>query len=247
MKNRNLLLLLFFMAINQFLYSQKEEPYTLDYYLNKDNKVRLHEVVSVESSLNTLTIIGYETSDGTNITERKVLLDRGQVFTVSNCNWILKDISWRFWQRSLTQISISTVPFKIRPEIEGFSTNANSGLKNVGLNFSLLGKNFDRYFSDGTKSNHKINAGIWIAPTVEELDSIHTEGFLAKETTSKQLFLTTALTVNYTYNNITFSFIPIGFDFATTNIGKKWVYNEQRWWGFGIGLEPKIFNTLINK
>jgi hypothetical protein len=41
--------------------------------------------------------------------------------------------------------------------------------------------------------------------------------------------------------------VPIGFDIATSSIGKKWVYNERRWWGFGIGLEPKFLNSIANK
>lgn len=68
-----------------------------------------------------------------------------------------------------------------------------------------------------------------------------------KNIKSKQMFISTGLTINYSYNNIKVSFIPIGFDFGTTSLGKKWVYNKRRWWGFGIGLEPKFFSALMNK
>ena len=50
----------------------------------------------------------------------------------------------------------------------------------------------------------------------------------------QQQFIASGLTITYFYNNITFGFVPLGFDFATSTLGKEWVYHNKRWWGFGI-------------
>ena len=235
-------LLIFTLIVAQLSFGQNKTFYTRDYYLKKENGVKLDYLIKVTSSLDTLTLYGYTTGDNTTLHKRKVKLDKGQVLAVSNWSYF-----WNPWHWKPIPVSITTVPFKIRPEIDEFATKASSGLTNVGLNFDFFRWKTDRYFADASKSSHKFYAGIWIAPNVEELDSIQTRGFLTKDTKSKQLFISTSLTVNYSYNNITFSFVPIGFDFATNSIGKEWVYDKKRWWGFGIGIEPKIFSTIANK
>ena len=96
-------------------------------------------------------------------------------------------------------------------------------------------------------ANHKFSLGIWAAPMVEKLNSETTKNYLKDENEVSQFFISTGLTINYTYNNISFSFVPIGFDYATSTIGKEWIYNQKRWWGFGIGLEPKFLQSLMNK
>jgi len=42
--------------------------------------------------------------------------------------------------------------------------------------------------------------------------------------------MSTWITISYTYNEISFVFVPAGWDFATTTIEKSWGYNKQRWW-----------------
>ena len=241
---RTILPLLIITFIFQTSYSQDNEEkfYTLEYYNKKENNVKLDFLIDVKSSLDTLTLYGYKNKDNSTLHKRKIKLDRGQVLAVSNWSYF-----GNFWHWKPIPISITTVPFKVRPGFDEFKTFANSEIKNVGLNVDLFRWQTERYFSTSKKSTHKFYTGIWVAPSVEELDSTQTRGFLMGDTKSKQLFVSTALTLNYTYNNITFTFVPIGLDIATNSIGKEWVYNKRRWWGFGIGLEPKIFSTILNK
>lgn len=89
--------------------------------------------------------------------------------------------------------------------------------------------------------------GVFVAPGVEELDSTMTSGFLKGATKSKQLFISTGLTFTAAFNNLTFVFVPVGWDFSTSETGSNWVYNKRRWWGFGIGVDPKILAAIFNK
>jgi len=237
MKRSILVFIVFLSAFTCF--SQEKKTYKLSDYLNNHKFDYLSEV---ESNKDTLTLYGYKNGGNSTLLKRKVKLDRDEVLGVNEWSWIFNKGHFK-----PLPISITTVPFKVRPEQDEFKTNTTSGISNVGLNFDLGRWKTERYFASGKKSTHKFYGGVWVAPAVEELDSIQTRGFLTSGTKSKQLFISTALTVNYTYNNLTFTFVPFGFDFATSSTGKIWVYNERRWWGFGIGLEPKFLNTIANK
>lgn len=146
----------------------------------------------------------------------------------------------------------------LRPGIvsEGkdFRGSATSGITNIGFNLDLVRWKMDRYFARGKKSTHKLSLGLWAGPSVEELDSVYTHGAdgdlgkaPGKMEKSKQLYLSTGITLSYTYNDISFVFVPIGYDYATSTIGKHWIYRDRRWWGFGIAVSPKIFETIFNK
>src|SRR5690606_25221289 len=104
-----------------------------------------------------------------------------------------------------------------------------------------------RYFSTARKSTHRWSIGFAATPSVEELDSKTTSGTLAADEKSKQLFISTAITIAYSYNDISFIFTPAGRDMGTSSIGKDWIYEGERWWGFGIAVSPKIFSTVLNK
>lgn len=208
---------------------------SLENYMDDKLDHQLEYVIKVEADKNVLTLWGYQASDA--LVERRVKLEKRDVLAISEFNHVFS----RWLPPSLT-----TVPFKVRPKLDKFRTTATSGLTNVGLNFDLFRYKIDRYFDNGNKSNAKWNMGLWLAPTVEELDSVHTEGFLKKDVKSKQLFISSAFTLNYSYNNITFTFVPIGFDFSTSSVGSEWVYNKKRWWGFGIGVEPKVLASILN-
>jgi hypothetical protein len=219
--------------------SQEKKFYSLNDYL--DN-YKFSYVTQVESKKDTLVLYGYDENDNSTLKNRKVKLDRYEVLGINEWSWIFNKGHFK-----PLPISITSVPFKVRQGFDEFETTATSGIKNLGLNFDLGRWNTERYFASGKKSTHKFYAGIWVAPSVEELDFTQTRGFLADGTKSKQLFISTALTINYAYNNLTFTFVPMGFDIATSSVGKEWVYNERRWWGFGIGIEPKFLNSIVNK
>lgn len=235
---KKLILLLITVVTTISLQGQKRQTVTLKNYL-KNHK--LDHITKVEANKSVLTLYGYKDLDNDALLTRKVKLSRYEVLADWDFSWFLKRAHY-----NTTSISLTTVPFKVRPRFEEFNSFATSGITNFGFNFDLARISIDRYFATGKKSNHKFYAGIWIAPSVEELDSISTRGALSAGNTNKKLFISTALTINYTYNNLTFTFVPVGIDFATSALGKKWVYNKRRWWGFGIGIEPKFFNKLAN-
>ncbi|MDH5380301.1 MAG: hypothetical protein OEW75_05600 [Cyclobacteriaceae bacterium] len=237
MKNISIFLAVILFSFNCL--SQTNKGSNLTDYLNQH---KIDYLIKVEYNKDTLILFGYKNGNNSTLINRKVKLCRYEVLGVNEWSSIFNKGHFK----SL-KISITTIPFKVKTKFNEFETNATSGISNVGLNFDLGRWKTDRYFASGEKSNHKFYGGIWIAPSVEELDSIHTKGFLADGKKSKQLFVSTAFTINYTYNNLTFTFVPIGFDFATSSIGKEWIYNRRRWWGFGIGLEPKFLNTIANK
>ncbi|MEK8180772.1 hypothetical protein WMW71_10515 [Flavobacterium buctense] len=134
--------------------------------------------------------------------------------------------------------SIITVPFKVREAQDNKPQFVSTGVKNAGINIGLLNWKTDRYFANQTVSTHKLSFGAIIAPSGEELNIDNTDGQIV--TKSTQLFISAGLTATYTYNAISFVAIPIGYDFATTSDGRKWMYNQKWWWGFGIGIDTKL-------
>lgn len=195
-----------------------QNPISMDDFIDKN----IH-IVTAKSELDTLKISGYDEND--QMKHFKVLMKKNEVLGVWTYSW-------------KPTLSILTVPFKVRPAKDTLKQNVTTGLKNAGLNFGIFNVKLDRYFIDEKKSTHKFSAGILIAPSAEELKPSNTENTSTYET--KQLFISTAVSLNYTYNDITFSILPLGWDFATTSEGKEYIYNKKRWWGFGIGLSSKL-------
>jgi hypothetical protein len=146
-------------------------------------------------------------------------------------------------------LSLTTVPFKIRPKYKDKLVNAQSGLTNIGLNYNAISLQWDRYKSDASKITHKLGIGLWAAPSVEELDtaSLRNQKALPASKKSKQMFVSTGLTLTYSYNNLSFVFVPVGFDMPTSKLGREWIYRGRYWWGFGIAIEPKFFASILNK
>ncbi|MBE9603155.1 hypothetical protein [Pedobacter sp. MC2016-24] len=222
--------LLIILGFGAKLQAQTVKPLSLTEYL-KDG-TRLNAVFKVESAKDILTISGYEGKD-TVSTSKQVVLARGEVLGIN---------SFKFLPPT---VSILTIPVKVRNKTGSLPSNATSGLTNIGLNFTFPEYTIDRYFSSGNKSTHKFAAGIHFAPSVEELSPENTNNQVLVK--SKQLFLSSGITLTYTYNNISLALVPLGFDFATTSLGKQFVYNKKSWWGFGIGIEPKLFFPTANK
>lgn len=144
----------------------------------------------------------------------------------------------------LATFSLITIPIKIRPKTENIPSNVDSGLDNVGVNFELISRQWDKYFVTGRNSTHRISGGLMLAPLVQELTKDNTK---SKTGNSKQFFISTGLTFNYSYNKILFTIVPIGFDFASNQTGKDWVNNGNYWWGFGIGADLKILESMFDK
>jgi len=220
----------------------EEKVYALSEYLD-DCQVKLDYVTKVESTDNLLTVQGYKlvTDNGAKesvFLKRKVLLKERKTLLISE---------WRL----TPSFSLTTIPYKIRPEITEkgvkFAKNATTGLSNIGFNIDYYRYLRDYYFATGKKSSHKFATGFWLAPSVEELDSASTNGYLAKDKKSKQLFVSMGFSFSYSYNDISLIFVPFGWDLKTSTIGDYWVYDGRRWIGFGIGISPKLFSSILNK
>lgn len=223
----------------------KDYVYSLNDYL--DN-AKLFPVIKVESSNNTLIVSGFNQDNV--FQKRSILLQRNQVLAVNEWSWVKNSFHW-----SPFPLSVITVPLKVRPVIQSggypFPATATAGLSNLGLNMDIIKYQRERYFATGKKSTHKFSVGFWAAPTVEEMDSTFTNGTLGKASgkieKSKQFLVSTGFTFSYTYNDISFVIVPLAWDLPTSSLGHKWVYGGKWWWGFGIGISPKIFSTVPNK
>lgn len=210
---------------------------SLNDYLG-DASAKLDHVSRVEALDQSLTIFG--TKDNYyQVYPRKVKLQPTQIYVVKEKSTL------RFGWNPVKHLSLLTIPIKTRPTVIGSRRNSSAGLTNIGLNADLVRWSRDHYLWTGRKSNHRIGFGVLVAPAVEEFDGSVTGGAIPGTSKSKQLFVSTALTLTYTYNNLSFALVPRGWDFGTSAIGKDWVYHKKRWWGFGIGIDPKLFSALL--
>lgn len=142
----------------------------------------------------------------------------------------------------LPKVSLITVPIKVRPKNKLSQSNVDAGLDNLGVNLDFIYHQRDKYFATGGNSTHRFSAGVLLAPLVQELTKDNTKN---QSGNSKQLFLSTGITLNYSYNKILFTVVPMGFDFGFNNAGKDWTNNGKYWWGFGIGADLKILEKVI--
>jgi hypothetical protein len=132
--------------------------------------------------------------------------------------------------------SLLTVPFKIRPATEDTSSFSRADIDNIGL-FSGYSWSWERWHYDDTKTTFKIAVGGYLAASVEELTT--TNSSVTKDTS--QCYLTTAFAVTLNWNKLNFAIIPIGVDTGFSDTSKKWIYNGNIWWGFGIGIDTSLF------
>lgn len=135
--------------------------------------------------------------------------------------------------------SLITIPFKARAAVDSLAPTVQLGLANAGIAFNVFDYKLTRYFNSGKQSTHRFGIGLFVAPSAEEISPTTTGNRVA--TTSKQLFISTGLSLTYTYNDVTFALIPAGLDIATTSEGKRFIHNEKYWWGLGIGITTKLF------
>lgn len=205
-------------------------------YLQDQN--RLDEIIRAESQINKIILYGYR---GDDFYQATVTMGARRVFSIRTFSHPFQSRYWR-----PMPLSIITTPFKVRPAVGDAKRVASAAVNNIGVNVDLLRFTTDRFFTAGTRATHRGSIGLWIAPSVEEVDSITTDGYLGKTEKSKQLFVSTAISISYTYNNFTFTFMPLGWDIATSTVGKNWIYNKERWWGFGIGIDTKILAQILS-
>ncbi|NMH28064.1 hypothetical protein [Flavobacterium silvaticum] len=137
-------------------------------------------------------------------------------------------------------ISIVTVPFKVRPNFQGRKQLAKADVDNIGVNLAIYQYSLHRLFYDGKTSNHKFSIGLMAAPMVQEFNEENTNEYLNEDESYTQLMLSSGITLSYTYKELSFTIIPLGWDTALTTVGKHWVYNGRPWYGFGIALDTKF-------
>jgi hypothetical protein len=134
-------------------------------------------------------------------------------------------------------LGLLSIPFKIRPSTDTIHSETKADVKNVMVMIGR-GKTWERYFSSGTTSRHKVSGGLLVGPSVESLTPSNTENKILKANPTNQVYLSTAFGLCYSYNDkISFAIVPIGADTGFSNTAKKWIYNGNYWWGFGIGLD----------
>ena len=208
-----------FLLISGLIFSQDGE---VKYSTIKDFTEKDIYVINVSAKANILTVQGYK--DGNFVTD-SLKLEKGQVFGI--------------WHYGLgLRLSITTTPFKVRPSQKNAEQTVFTGLTNAGINVDIFSLKLDRYFITGNKSTHRFGIGFLLAPTAEELTPANSG--LGEDEKYKQLFISAGLSVTYKYNDLTFSFIPVAWDYATSSVGKTYIYNEKRWWGFGIGISSEL-------
>jgi len=142
----------------------------------------------------------------------------------------------------LPTISIVTVPFKVRPNIQDRGQFAQADVENIGLQYPFLSYTKSKLFFDGKVSKHKWSFGGIVAPMALTTNAANTNNRKPIERT--QLALSVATAISYSYNDITFSLIPAGIDYGINTNVRYWVYHGKVWWGFGIAIAPKILNKL---
>jgi len=184
---------------------------------------KIDHILSVKQDLNVLTISG---CDENVFVQRKVTLGCENSFTLKTWN-----TSW------IPQFAVTTIPLRFRFPQDTLPAIVSSGIANAGLTISWLTRTWDTYYADGKKVSKKLNAGLLVAPSIEEISPENTKKRTYNK--SKQLFISTGFSINYSYNDIAISFI-VGKDIPTTLEGKKYVYTSP-WIGFGIGLNTKFF------
>lgn len=164
--------------------------------------------------------------------------------TVDKYDMIHEDYGPKFY---LPKFSILSVPIKIRPSISYSNKELTSkverplegaiDIKNIYLGVNFLNLTRDRYFSFGTTSTHRFSIGglfgfTAIALTKDNINMENESEF--KDVT--QVFFSSGVNINYSYNNVNFSLVPIGWDFGLDSVGRSYVYHGKRWWGLGIGI-----------
>ena len=192
---------------------------SIDAFLAKDI-----EIISATPSAGSLIVGGFDGA-GSYVTNT-VTMEQGNVLEVG---------THQLWPN----VSLITIPFKVRAAVDSLSPTVQTGLTNAGLMVNLYGYTLSRYFYNGKQSHHRFGAGLFLAPSAEDISPTTTRGRVT--TTTKQLFISAGASVTYTYNDVTFAFVPLGFDFATTTEGQDFIHNKQYWWGFGLGLSLKVF------
>lgn len=181
------------------------------------------EVITVTPKGGYLEIGGYY-PNGVYGTD-EVAMGRSDVFSISTTSF-------------RPYLSLLTIPFKVRAAVDTLSPTVQTGLANAGIAINLLDRRTTRYFNTGKQSTHRFGIGFFFAPSAEDVSPANTRGKVT--TTSKQLFLSAGISATYTYNDLTFAFLPVGFDIATTSEGKRFIHAGQHWWGFGIGITTKL-------
>ncbi|MEQ5791087.1 hypothetical protein J4E06_08505 [Muricauda sp. NFXS6] len=230
---------------------KKERVITMDqslYFQDQDeSKPFLGKVTKVDNTKQQLLLYGFapENNAPYDSSFTKEFNKMGADFYLIKLNrtknnvFIISD--WKSPSKFFSSISLTTIPFKIRPGNDELERITTSGLKNLVLNFDFFSYNRQYYYHSGKNLRLRIALGTFISPAVEEIDNLQDDPGL-EATTSKELFISGGIAINIGINDIGFSFIPFGWDQATTSNGRNWDYNGRRWWGFGIGLSPKFLN-----
>lgn len=140
------------------------------------------------------------------------------------------------YKHGFAGFSLLTVPFKIRPRANGNSSSSKADINNIGL-FSGYSWSWERWHYNDETTTFKIAVGGYLAPSVEELTPENSS--VTKNT--NQCYVTTALAITLNWNKLNFAIIPLAADSGLSPTSRKWIYDGNFWWGFGLGIDTSLF------
>ncbi|WPY97641.1 hypothetical protein [Christiangramia sp. OXR-203] len=228
--NKNVLIVIILI----FNYSYSQETVTKEVFEKSEINILSTEIIdtSIANSRAALQFKFIDYSDN-EIKFYEAELAKDEFVSVTN---------YKYFFGAIGSISIMTVPFKIRSKNEQGYITAKADVKNIGVYLPLALKESKRYWLDNSTSTHKFSIGFLIAPMAQELNDKNTSDYFQNSESSYSAFmLSTSVAITYTYNNLTFALIPVGFDFGLDDAGKEWDNHANYWTGFGIGVDTKLF------
>ncbi len=187
----------------------------------------LQKNITEDSIISDYKKIHTKTSRTINKGDNKVLVyvtpaTQGRYLSRKKCGW---------------SVGLLSIPFKIRPSTGEVPSESKADIKNINI---FIGRNYltERFFWNQRTSTHRWMWGVMGGISSEELTNLNSDDPTLEDNPTNQAYLTAAMGIGYSYKDkMTLMFVPVGFDTGFSDTAKKWIYNGNYWWGFGIGLD----------
>lgn len=151
--------------------------------------------------------------------------------------------------KSKPTLGIINVPIKVRRSAADVSSLSQVNLSNLGLHFGLFNFNRHSFHAHGAYTHESFGIGAFVLPSLQRvrfvqnpesaLQSLSVNPFQAS-------FFGFGMTLNYSYNGLSLSLIPLGIDFQTSaDQPYTSIHDRKVWIGLGIGYTPR--NWILKK
>lgn len=142
-------------------------------------------------------------------------------------------------------VSLLAVPIKLRAKREVTMSDGNprvvpaqtlSGLNSLGLNFHIFSRGRRTYYLSGKANESVFSIGFMTTFGIESMDSTQLGAYTGLNEIidmGNRLNVSFGLTMNYIFNRVSLTYIPIAFDTPYSN---DWIYRGRPWMGFAVGL-----------